>query len=182
MWAVRYSVQETVAGGAQTVTISSVFTHQNFNGLVTFTNDTVTAATTNLVTGATVDGKITAATTNLVTGTTVDGKITAATTNLVTGATVDGKITAATTNFVTGTTVDSQITAAASTATFANSVTAAATVIDGAKITTGSIVAEKLQIGKDRSTELSGNFIRMFDNKIIVYQNNLPRVIIGDLS
>ena len=158
MWAVRYSVQETVAGGAQTVTISSVFTHQNFNGLVTFTNNTYATPST------------------------VDTKITTATTGLVTGATVDTKISTATSGLVTGATVDSKITTAASTATFANSVTAAATIIDGAKITTGFIAAERLQIGKDRSTELSGNFIRMFDNRIIVYQNNVARVIIGDLS
>ena len=158
MWAVRYSVQETVAGGTQTVSISSVFTHQNFNGLVTFTNNTYATPST------------------------VDTKISTATTGLVTGATVDSKISTATSGLVTGATVDSKITTAASTATFANSVTAAATVIDGAKITTGFIAAERLQIGKDRATELSGNFIRMFDNKIIVYQNNLPRVIIGDLS
>lgn len=158
MWAVRYSVQETVAGGAQTVTISSVFTHQNFNGLVTFTNNTYATPST------------------------VDTKITTATSGLVTGAAVDTKISTATSGLVTGDTVDSKITTAASTATFANSVTAAATVIDGGKITTGFIAAERLQIGKDRSTELSGNFIRMFDNKIIVYQNNVARVIIGDLS
>jgi hypothetical protein len=175
MWAVRYSVQETVSGGAQTISISSVFTHQNFNGLVTFTNSTY-------ITPATVDGKITTATSGLVTGATVDSKITTATSGLVTGATVDSKITTATTNFVTGATVDSKITTASSNATFANQVSTTMTVIDGAKITTGTIFADRLQIGKDRNAELNGNFIRMFDNKIVVYSGGNARVVIGDLG
>ena len=37
-WAVRYSVSEATFGGTQTVTKSSVFEWQNFDGLVTFTN------------------------------------------------------------------------------------------------------------------------------------------------
>jgi len=158
MWAVRYSVQETVSGGAQTISISSVFTHQNFNGLVTFTNSTY------------------------ITPATVDSKITTATTNFVTGTTVDSKITTATTNFVTGTTVDSKITTASSNATFANQVSTTMTVIDGAKITTGTIFADRLQIGKDRNAELNGNFIRMFDNKIVVFSGGNARVVIGDLG
>jgi hypothetical protein len=158
MWAVRYSVQETVSGGAQTISISSVFTHQNFNGLVTFTNSTY------------------------ITPATVDSKITTATSGLVTGATVDSKITTATTNFVTGATVDSKITTASSNATFANQVSTTMTVIDGAKITTGTIFADRLQIGKDRNAELNGNFIRMFDNKIVVYSGGNARVVIGDLG
>jgi hypothetical protein len=158
MWAVRYSVQETVSGGAQTISISSVFTHQNFNGLVTFTNSTY------------------------ITPATVDGKITTATSGLVTGATVDSKITTATTNFVTSATVDSKITTASSNATFANQVSTTMTVIDGAKITTGTIFADRLQIGKDRNAELNGNFIRMFDNKIVVYSGGNARVVIGDLG
>ena len=40
MWAVRYSVQEITSGvkATQSIQISAAFTHQNFNGLVTFTN------------------------------------------------------------------------------------------------------------------------------------------------
>lgn len=56
MWAVRYSVQETVFGGAQTIVISAPFTHQNFNGLVTFTNATDTFATKTLGNVTTIDG------------------------------------------------------------------------------------------------------------------------------
>jgi len=37
-WAVRYAVSEATFGGAQTVTISSVFNWTNFDGLVTFSN------------------------------------------------------------------------------------------------------------------------------------------------
>ena len=37
-WAVRYSVSEDTFGGSQTVTKSSVFEWQNFDGIVTFTN------------------------------------------------------------------------------------------------------------------------------------------------
>jgi hypothetical protein len=37
-WAARYAVSEATFGGAQTVTISSVFNWTNFDGLVTFTN------------------------------------------------------------------------------------------------------------------------------------------------
>lgn len=37
-WAVRYAVSEATFGGAQTVTISTVFNWTNFDGLVTFSN------------------------------------------------------------------------------------------------------------------------------------------------
>lgn len=37
-WACRYSVSEATFGGAQTITFSTVFVWQNFDGLVTFTN------------------------------------------------------------------------------------------------------------------------------------------------
>jgi hypothetical protein len=37
-WAVRYSVVEDTFGGAQTITLSSVFKWQNFDGIVTFSN------------------------------------------------------------------------------------------------------------------------------------------------
>jgi hypothetical protein len=80
MWAVRYSVQETVAGGAQTVSISSVFTHQNFNGLVTFTNntyatpDSATTAANNAISASTViSGKADAANVFVTGTTTIDG-------------------------------------------------------------------------------------------------------------
>jgi hypothetical protein len=166
MWAVRYSVQETVSGGAQTVSISEVFTHQNFNGLVTFTNE-------NYTTNTQVDGKITTATSNLVTGTQVDGKITTATSNLVTGTQVDNKIANATSNFVTN--------QAVSTAAFANSISTNMTSIDGGKINTGFIAAERLQIGKNNPNN-DGNFIRMFDNKIVVYTGIHARFFIVNLS
>ena len=45
-WAVRYAVSEATFGGAQTVTVSSVFNWTNFNGLVTFTNLATNTGTT----------------------------------------------------------------------------------------------------------------------------------------
>lgn len=56
MWAVRYSVQETAFNGAQTVVISAPFTHQNFDGLVTFTNGGTAFATNTLGNVSTIDG------------------------------------------------------------------------------------------------------------------------------
>ena len=80
MWAVRYSVQETVAGGAQTVTISSIFTHQNFNGLVTFTNDTyatpaaaTTAANSAIASSTVISGKANGSDVFVTGTTTIDG-------------------------------------------------------------------------------------------------------------
>jgi hypothetical protein len=122
LWAVRYSVQETAFGGAQTVSISNPFTHQNFDGLVTFTNNSyVTSQGATTIANSAVSG--------------------------------------AAPNYA-----DKNL----------NNVTT----IDGGKITTGSLTADKLEIGKVRT----GDYIRMFDNKIIVYTGNIPRVIIGNLS
>lgn len=122
MWAVRYSVQETVFGGAQTVSISSPFTHQNFDGLVTFTNN----------------------------------------------------------NYVDSTSASSIANTAVNDASsnYATNNLSNVTTIDGGKISTGSLTADKLEIGKTRT----GDYIRMFDNKIVVYTGNIPRVIIGNLS
>jgi hypothetical protein len=121
LWAVRYSVQETVFGGAQTVSISTAFTHQNFNGLVTFTNDYITANDATTI-------------------------------------------------------ANSRVNAAAP--NYANKDLTNVTTIDGGLITTGTIDARRLNIGKVRT----GDYIRMFDNQIIVYTGNSPRVIIGNLT
>jgi hypothetical protein len=121
LWAVRYSVQETVFGGAQTVSISTAFTHQNFNGLVTFTNDYITSGTATTIANTAVSNAAGSYATN----------------------------------------------------TLSN-----VTTIDGGKITTGSLNADKLEIGRVRT----GDYIRMFDNKIVVYTGNQPRVIIGNLA
>jgi hypothetical protein len=122
MWAVRYSVQETVFGGAQTVSISQPFTHQNFDGLVTFTNNSYTTSQT----------------------------ATAIANSAVAGAS----------------------------SSYATNTLSNVTSIDGGKITTGSLTADKLEIGKVRT----GDYIRVFDNKIVVYTGNIPRVIIGNLA
>jgi hypothetical protein len=164
MWAVRYSVQETVSGGAQVIDISDPpFTHQNFNGLVTFTNQTYS-------TPAQVDGKITTAT-GLEAGETVASKISSAT-GLTAGETVTSKINTATSGLAS--------TAYVSTTAFANAVSTNMTSIDGGKIDTGFISAQRLQIGKT-NPDGTGNYIRMFDNKIVVYSSNNPRVVIGNL-
>lgn len=150
MWAVRYSVQETVAGGAQVVTISPVFAHQNFDGLVTFTNLSAQGYQT--------ASQVTSTVTNqgYQTSTQVNSAINSATSGLASTAYV-------------------------STAAFANQVSTNMTSIDGGKITTGFIDAERLQIGKN-NPDGTGNYIRMFNNKIVVYSSGNPRVIIGDLG
>ena len=51
MWAARYSVQEVTSGNKDTqiIEFSTSFTHQNFNGLVTFTNIDTQVANTSTV-------------------------------------------------------------------------------------------------------------------------------------
>ena len=95
MWAVRYSVQETVSGGAQTIEISNAFTHQNFNGIVTFTNVNTQVAATQTITAL-----------NTAVGTKVDaaGATTAANTAINNSSVIAGKLTAADLG-ATGTTV-----------------------------------------------------------------------------
>lgn len=173
MWAVRYSVQETVAGSTQVINISAPFTHQNFNGLVTFTNN-------EYIKPAQVDTKITNAT-GLTTGETVATKVSAVT-GLATGQTVDNRIISVT-GLTSGQTVADKITTATSTATFANGISTNMTAIDGGKITTGFINAQRLQIGRTAG-ERGGatNYIRMFNNRIIVYSGGNARVIIGNLD
>lgn len=122
MWAVRYSVQETAFNGAQTVSISAPFTHQNFDGLVTFTNN-----------------------------------------SYVTSSTATSIANTAVSNAGSG---------------YATNTLSNVTTIDGGKITTGSLTADRLEIGKNRT----GDYIKMFDNKIVVYTGNMPRVIIGSLT
>lgn len=63
---------------------------------------------------------------------------------------------------------------------FANSINSKTTTIDGAKITTGSISAERLQIGS--SPQDSNNYIRLYNNKIEVWSGGVRRVIIGNLG
>lgn len=142
MWAVRYSVQETVSGGAQTIDISAPFTHQNFNGLVTFTNQTY----------ATPAGATTAANTAI--NDSVDNS--------------GGKINTALTDKVAKTDIYSTGT----------------TTIDGGKITTGSINANKLNIGSNTTNNANASRIVIdgTNNTIKVFSGGTtPRVIIGNL-
>lgn len=72
-WAVRYAVSEATFGGAQTVTVSTVFNWTNFNGLVTFTNLATNTGTTfidggNITANTLAVDKITSGTTSTLNG------------------------------------------------------------------------------------------------------------------
>lgn len=157
MWAVRYSVQETVAGGAQTVTISSVFTHQNFNGLVTFTNNTYVTPT----------GATTAANAAIAGSTVIANKVDAA-----------GATSAANTAIANSTVI-------AGKANATDVFVANTTIIDGGKISTGSIDVNRLSVGPFSSAGVArtGERVVITQSKIEVYDaNGTRRVVLGDLS
>ena len=72
-WAVRYNVSESTFGGAQTVTISTVFNWQNLDGLVTFTNVSAPSGTTfidggNITANTITVNKLTSGTTSTLNG------------------------------------------------------------------------------------------------------------------
>lgn len=153
MWAVRYSVQETVSGGAQTVQISTAFTHQNFNGLVTFTNIDTQVANTQTISNlnSTVNTKVDAT-----------GATNAANTAISNSSVIAGKVSAADLG-PSGTTV-----------------------IDGGRITTGVVNANRLNIGNN-SGNLNGDRIVIdgtatTGNNIKVYSAGNLRVVIGNLG
>jgi len=158
MWAVRYSVQETVSGGAQTISISSVFTHQNFNGLVTFTNSTYATPATATA----------AANTAISNSTVIAGKVDAA-----------GATTAANTAISNSTVIAGK---ANSTDVFISNTT----VIDGGKIYAGSIDVNKLSIGPfsaPGTPRNSGQRVVISQNKIEVFDAaGARRIVLGDLS
>jgi len=174
MWAVRYSVQETVSGGAQTVQISTAFTHQNFNGLVTFTNiDTQVAATSTITSlsntvGTKVDasGATTAANAAIGSSTLISSKVDAA-----------GATTAANTAIAGSSVIAAKV---AKTDIY----TTNTTTIDGGKITTGSINANTLNIGNNSNNLASSRIvIDGATNSIKVYSGGTtPRVVIGNLA
>jgi hypothetical protein len=158
MWAVRYSVQETVAGGAQTVSISSVFTHQNFNGLVTFTNNTyatpataTAAANTAINNSSVIAGKVDAA-----------GATAAANTAINNSSVIAGKANN-TDVFISNTTI-----------------------IDGGKIYAGSIDVNRLSIGPFSAPGVprnSGQRVVISQSKIEVFDSSgARRIVLGDLS
>jgi hypothetical protein len=156
MWAVRYSVQETVSGGAQTVSISEVFTHQNFNGVVTFTNQ-------NYVTpgGATDAANAAINSSSVIAGkATVADATSAANTAITNSSVIAGKVNK-TDIYTTNTTT-----------------------IDGGRITTGSINANRLNIGYNTTNNLNSNRIIIdgANNNIRVYAGGNQRVIIGNLA
>jgi hypothetical protein len=68
-WAARYNVSENTAGGTKTITFSTAFNWQNFDGLVTFTNLATNSGTTfidgaNITTGTLSADRIKAGTAN----------------------------------------------------------------------------------------------------------------------
>ena len=153
MWAVRYSVQEVTSGvkATQSIQISAAFTHQNFNGIVTFTNiDTQVAGT------QTVSSLNTAIDTK-VTGSEATGL---ANTAIGSSSVIAGKV-AKTDIYTTNTTT-----------------------IDGGKITTGTINANRLNIGYNTNININSDRIVIdgVNNNIRVYAGGNPRVIIGNLT
>jgi hypothetical protein len=181
MWAVRYSVQETVSGGAQTISISSVFTHQNFNGLVTFTNSTyatpatATAAANTAISNSTViAGKVDAA-----------GATTAANTAISNSTVIAGKVDAAGATTAANTAI-SNSTVIAGKANSTDVFISNTTVIDGGKIYAGSIDVNKLSIGPfsaPGTPRNSGQRVVISQNKIEVFDAaGARRIVLGDLS
>jgi hypothetical protein len=173
MWAVRYSVQETVSGGAQTVQISAAFTHQNFNGLVTFTNidtqvagtSTITSLTNTVGTKVDATGATNAANTAIAGSTLIASKVDAS-----------GATTAANTAIAGSTLIAGKV---AKTDIF----TTNTTTIDGGKITTGSISANTLNIGDNSGNALSNRIvIDGLNNRITVFNAGQKRVVIGNLA
>jgi hypothetical protein len=153
MWAVRYSVQETVSGGAQTIQISDPFTHQNFNGLVTFTNIDTQVANTQTISNlnSTINTKVD-----------TNGAKSAANVAIGESTVIAGKVSAADLG-PSGTTV-----------------------IDGGRITTGVVNANRLNIGNN-SGNLNGDRIvidgtAITGNNIKVYSAGNLRVVIGNLG
>lgn len=82
MWAVRYSVQEVTSGvkATQVIDISTAFTHQNFNGLVTFTNIDTQVANTSTISNLnnTVGTKINSTQANSIANSAIDNSTTVA--------------------------------------------------------------------------------------------------------
>ena len=160
MWAVRYSVQEVTAGvkATQSIQISTAFTHQNFNGLVTFTNiDTQVANTSTISTlSNTVSGKVDSAGATSAANSAITTSLNSGSLNTALGAKV-----AKTDIYTTNTTT-----------------------IDGGKITTGTINANRLNIGYNTNVNINSNRIVMdgTNNNIRVYNGNQLRVIIGNLD
>jgi hypothetical protein len=173
MWAVRYSVQETVAGGAQTVQISSAFTHQNFNGLVTFTNiDTQVAATST----------ITSLTSTVGTKVDATGATNAANTAISNSTVIASKVDAAGATTAANTAINNSSVIAGKVAK-TDIYTTNTTTIDGGKITTGSINANTLNIGNNTGNSSSNRIvIDGATNTIKVYNGSQLRVVIGNLA
>jgi hypothetical protein len=200
-WASRYSVVEpsydTATGAAA---ISAPSASINFDGIVTFSNNTyqtstqvntaVTAATANkLEAGTSLNSALALNTTVIDGGRITTGIIDAAYLNLSGKLSVGGAagdINAGTTTISGGKITANSIDADRLSVSFlqvGDAITdingnTSATLINGGQIQTGSINADRLSIGQTTSNDR----IRMYDNRIEVWVGGNRRVVLGDLS
>lgn len=197
-WASRYVVLEPTYGQATgAATISTPASSINFDGIVTFTN--YASGTTPLATAASVANKLDTTTANsstfansLIANTTVidGGKIT---TGTISAARLDlsGVLTATSVSNTGTTTIDGgrigtgtinaarlDLTGVLKVGTAANDINTNTTEINGGKITTGSIDANRLTIGNTTGNDR----IRLYDNKIEIWNGGVRRIVLGDLS
>lgn len=197
-WVSRYVVLEPAydqATGAATVSTPSAGI--NFDGIVTFTN--YASGATPLATASSVAGKLDTATAtsssfanSLVANTTVidGGKIT---TGTISAARLDlsGVLTATSVSNTGTTTIDGgrigtgtinaarlDLTGVLKVGTAANDINTNTTEINGGKISTGSIDANRLTIGNTTGSDR----IRLYDNKIEIWNGGVRRIVLGDLS
>jgi hypothetical protein len=193
-WASRYVVLEPAYGQATgAATISTPSNSISFDGIVTFSN--YNSGSTPLATASSVNNKLEAGTSlnnALALNTTVidGGRIT---TGVIAAAQLDlsGVLTATSVADGGTTQIDgSRITTGTINAarlnlsgflqvgSAANDINTNTTQINGGQISTGSISANRLSIGNTTGIDR----IRLYDNKIEIWANNVRRVVLGDLS
>lgn len=197
-WVSRYVVLEPAYGQATgAATVSTPSAGITFDGIVTFTN--YASGATPLATAASVSGKLDTSTANsstfansLVANTTVidGGKIT---TGTIAAARLDltGVLTATSVSNTGTTTIDGgrigtgtinaarlDLSGVLKVGTAANDINTNTTEINGGKITTGSIDANRLTIGNTTGNDR----IRLYDNKIEIWNGGVRRIVLGDLS
>ena len=161
-WAIRYTVQETVYGGAHTIIFSNPFAHLNFDGVVTFTNvnDKILTANAYTTLSDTVGTKVNTA-----------GATTAANTAITSSINNSG---------------GAINTALGNKANSADVFVSNTTIIDGGKIQTGTIDVNRLSIGPYSAPNVlrnTGERIVISGTKIEVFDaNGTRRVVMGLLG
>lgn len=189
-WASRYVVLEPAYGQATgAATISTPSTSISFDGIVTFSN--YASGTTPLATAASVNSKLSAADL-AASGTTVidGGRIT---TGVIAAANLDlsGVLTATSVSNTGTTQIDGgriktgiidadriNLTGVLKVGTAANDINTNTTQISGGQIVTGSINANRLTVGNTTGNDR----IRLYDNKIEIWNGGVRRIVLGDLS